>query len=221
MGRMTAPQSPSPYPPWAFRREDESDDRRFYDSPRLVVHVDEAAIKAITAYYGEALPENGVILDLMSSWRSHLPEGFRKQKLVGQGMNAVELAENPQLDERVVHDLNVDPKLPFADGTFDAAMVTVSVQYLTKPLEVFREVNRVLKPGASFHVVFSNRCFPTKAVAIWQRLSDEGHAELVASYFHHSGGWEAVEALDVSPRLGQDGDPVYVVRGRKRTLSAP
>jgi SAM-dependent methyltransferase len=177
--------------------------------------VDEAAVRAITAYYGKALPEDGVVLDLMSSWRSHLPEGFRKRKLVGQGMNAVELAENPQLDERVAHDLNADPTLPFADGTFDAAVVTVSVQYLTNPLAVFREVNRVLKPGASFHVVFSNRCFPTKAVAIWQRLDDEGHAELVASYFHHSGGWAPPEALDISPRLGQPSDPVYVVRGRR------
>ncbi len=215
MGRMTAPQSPSPYPRWAFRREDESDDRRFYDSPRLVVHVDEAAVKAIAAYYGEALPKDGVVLDLMSSWRSHLPEGAAYKKVVGLGMNAVELAENPQLGERVVHDLNVEPRLPFADGTFDAAVVTVSVQYLTRPVEVFREVCRVLKPGASFHVVFSNRCFPTKAVAIWQRLDDEGHAELVASYFHHSGGWETPEALDIGPRLGQPSDPVYVVRGRR------
>ncbi|MSQ14002.1 MAG: methyltransferase domain-containing protein [Dehalococcoidia bacterium] len=214
---MTTPTpQPSPYTPWAFRREDESDDRRFYDSPRLVVHVDEAAVKAITAYYSEALPGDGrIILDLMSSWRSHLPEGAAYKKVVGLGMNAVELAENPQLDERVVHDVNADPTLPFADETFDAAVVTVSVQYLTKPLEVFREVNRVLKPGANFHVVFSNRCFPTKAVAIWQRLGDEGHAELVASYFHHSGGWEVAEALDIGSRLGQSSDPVYVVRGRR------
>ena len=205
------------YEPYYFRREDEIDDRWFYREPRLVVHIDEYAISAIRDYFGRVLPHNGVVLDLMSSWRSHLPEGFPKRKLVGLGLNAAEMAENPQLDEHVVHDLNANQVLPFPDATFDAAMVTVSVQYMIRPVEVFREVNRVLSPDASFHVVYSNRMFPTKAVAIWQELDDAGHGKLVASYFANSGGWEKPELLDLSPRLGFYSDPVYVVAAKKES----
>ena len=110
-----------------------------------MVHIDEHAIAAVGEYFARKLPENGVILDLMSSWRSHLPEGFSTEKLVGLGLNATEMAENPQLDEWYVHDLNADPVLPFEDGSFDAAVVTVSIQYMVKPVEVFSQVNRVLK----------------------------------------------------------------------------
>ena len=207
---MTQPSTP--YPAWAFSREDESDDRRFYTEPRLVVHVDEHAVRAITAYYARVLPQGGALLDLMSSWRSHLPDSFPKKRLLGLGMNADEMAENPLLDEFVVQDLNRQPALPFPDASFEAAIVTVSVQYLTQPLDVFREVNRVLVPGGTFHVVFSNRCFPTKAVALWHALDDAGHAQLVASYFQRSGGWEPAAFEDLSPRIEPYSDPVYVVR---------
>ncbi len=203
------------YPVGSFRREDPSDDELFYEYARLVVHVDDDAVAAITKYLGAALPKNGVILDLMSSWRSHIPEDFPKQKLVGLGMNTVELAENPQLDERVVHNLNKDPQLPFADNTFDAAVVTVSVQYMTQPVRVFKEVNRVLKPGALFHVIYSNRMFPTKAVLIWQLMDDAQHGDLIASYFNNSTGWDEPKVLDVSPKSPSYSDPVYVVTAAK------
>ena len=160
----------------------------FYAEPRLVVHIDQFAIEAIGEYLSGALPSGGVILDLMSSWRSHLPEGQPRGKVVGLGLNAVEMRENPQLDESVVHDLNANPALPFRDDTLDAAILTVSVQYLTKPELVFGEVARVLKPGARFHVIFSNRMFPTKATAIWKALSDEDRGRLVGAYFRRSGG---------------------------------
>ena len=176
--------------PEFFRREDESDDRLFYTEPRLVVHIDEHAIAAVGEYFARKLPENGVILDLMSSWRSHLPEGFSTEKLVGLGLNATEMAENPQLDEWYVHDLNADPVLPFEDGSFDAAVVTVSIQYMVKPVEVFSQVNRVLKEGATFHVIYSDRAFPTKAVEVWQRLDDAGRARLIALYFSRLRGLE-------------------------------
>ena len=156
------------------------------------------------------------MLDLMSSWRSHLPEGFPKQRLVGLGMNSVELAENPQLDEGVVHNLNTSPELPFEDNLFDAAFVIVSIQYMVRPVEVFREVNRILKDGASFHVIYSNRMFPTKAVAVWQALNDPQKAQLVASYFASSEGWDTPKAIDISPRLDFQTDPVYVVTAKKR-----
>ena len=203
------------YPPEFFRRMDESDDRLFYTQPRLVVHIDDHAIASIGRYFSEALPENGVILDLMSSWRSHLPSDFHAERVVGLGMNDVEMRENPQLDEYVVHDLNAVPILPFDDAVFDAAMVTVSIQYMTSPVEVFADVRRILKDGAAFHVLYSNRMFPTKAVAVWQSLDDNRRGQLIGSYFTSSGGWEDLSLYDISPNTATYSDPVYVVAARK------
>ena len=203
------------YPPEFFRRMDESDDRLFYTEPRLVVHIDDHAIAAIGRYFSEMLPEGCVILDLMSSWRSHLPPDFRAGRVVGLGMNDVEMRENLQLDEYVIHDLNDAPCLPFDDAMFDAAMVTVSIQYMTRPVDVFTEVRRILKVGASFHVIYSNRMFPTKAVAVWQSLDDRRRGQLIGSYFTSSGGWEDIALYDISPNTGAHSDPVYVVSARK------
>ena len=204
-------QPEGPLGPEHFRRDDERPDVLFYAEPRLVVHIDRFAIEAIGEYLSGALPTGGAVLDLMSSWRSHLPEGPPRGKVVGLGLNGVEMRENPQLDDAVVHDLNATPNLPFRDGTFDAAILTVSVQYLTHPEKVFREVARALRPGARFHVIFSNRMFPTKATAIWKALSDGDRARLVGTYFRRSGGWGAPEARDISPRPGFYCDPDYVV----------
>lgn len=206
---------PFPYPPTFFEREDPSDDRRFYANPRLVVHVDDQAVTTITKYLKSALPKDGTILDLMSSWRSHLPEDVPFKKVTGLGLNAEELQQNPQLHERLVHDLNASPFLPLRDKSFDAAVLTVSIQYMVHPAEVFGEVLRVLKPGGSFHVLYSNRMFPTKAVSIWRSSSEEQWALLVSSYFRHSGPWQRVEPLDLSPRPRSYSDPVYVVRAVK------
>ena len=203
------------YPPEFFRRMDESDDRLFYTEPRLVVHIDDHAIAVIGRYFTETLPEDGVILDLMSSWRSHLPSDFRAGRVVGLGMNEVEMRENPQLDEYVIHDLNDDPRLPFDDAVFDSAIVTVSIQYMTSPVDVFAEVRRILKDGASFHVIYSNRMFPTKAVAVWQSLDDRRRGQLVGSYFTSSGGWEDISLYDISANTGAYSDPVFVVSARK------
>ena len=206
------PEKPeSPFGPEHFRRDDERPDAVFYAEPRLVVHIDQFAIKAIGEYLLGVLPSGGVILDLMSSWRSHLPESRPRGKVVGLGLNAVEMRENPQVDDALVHDLNANPTLPFRDDTLDAAILTVSVQYMTKPEQVFGEVARALKPGARFHVIFSNRMFPTKATAIWKTLSDVDRGRLVGAYFRRSGGWEEPEAKDITPRLGVYCDPVYVV----------
>ena len=194
-----------------FRRDDERPDALFYAEPRLVVHIDDHAIRAIGGYLSEELPSGGVILDLMSSWRSHLPEEQERGKVVGLGLNSVEMRENPQLDESVVHDLNASAALPFRDKAFDAVILTVSVQYLTRPEQVFSEVARVLRPGSRFHVIYSNRMFPTKATAIWKTLSDGDRAKLIGAYFRRSGGWGEVEARDISPRVGGYSDPVYVV----------
>ena len=217
---MEKGEGQSLYPPDMFRRHDESDDSLFYDEPRLVVHIDYPAIGAISAYFSEVLPRNSHILDLMSSWRSHMPHDLPISRLIGLGLNAIELNENPQLHDRIVHDLNADPKLPLEDCSLDAAVVTVSIQYMVKPVEVFREVNRVLIPGAAFHVIYSNRMFPTKAVAIWQSLDDKQRASLIASYFQNSGGWENIRALNISSQSPHYTDPVYVVVATKENPSS-
>jgi SAM-dependent methyltransferase len=161
------------------------------------------------------LPAGGRILDLMSSWRSHLPEGLRCREVVGLGMNGEEMADNPQLTRSIVHDLNRDPRLPFANGEFDGAVCAVSIQYVTRPLPAFGEVRRVLRPGAPFVVSFSNRCFPTKAVAVWLGGTDEQHLGLVRTYFEAAGGWMDVTEENRSPDHG--GDPLYAVWARRST----
>jgi SAM-dependent methyltransferase len=208
------------YPSSYFQRYDPTDDALFYDLPRKVVHIDDGAIAALGEIYAELLPTTGTLLDLMSSWRSHLPTAVTESPLlqvVGLGMNAEEMAENPQLARFVIHDLNREPRLPFEAGVFTAAVCAVSVQYLTRPIEVFRDVARVLAPGGRFVVSFSNRCFPTKAVAVWQATSDEQHVQLVGSYFRMAGGWDEPEGRARQP---DDGDPLFVVWARKSGAAA-
>lgn len=198
--------------PAAYERDDESSDDRFYLIPRKVVHIDDGAIAALGGLYAEVLPAGGRLLDLMSSWRSHLPIGFRARDVVGLGLNAEEMADNPQLTRAIVHDVNRDPRLPFGDAEFDGAACAVSVQYLLHPVRVFREVARVLRPGAPFVVSFSNRCFPTKATAIWLGMLDDEHVALVRSYFDAAGCFTDVRDEDRSP--GGYGDPLYAVWAR-------
>ena len=203
-----------PLPPAYFTRYDEHDDRLFYRSPRLTVHLDAPAVAALGQLFRETLPPQGLFLDLMSSYRSHFPPGLSAGHLVGLGLNAVEMRRNPQLDIIVVHDLNRTPILPFADAGFDGVVCSVSVQYLTRPLEVFAEVGRVLRPGAPFVVSFSNRCFPSKAVLIWMLASEQQRLQLVQTYFEHAGCFTDIKAMDCSPYRWM-GDPLYAVVGRR------
>ena len=203
-----------------FQRYDEAQDERFYEQPRLVTHIDEGAIAAVTQLYREFFPPDGAILDLMSSWVSHLPAEVTYRRVVGVGMNGVELAANERLHERIVVNLNRTPNLPFGAGEFDGAGICVSVQYLTQPVVMFREIGRVLRPGAPLVVSFSNRCFPTKAVAVWQALDDRGHGELVQRYFQAAGNWTDIQILDRSSRR-RGGDPLYAVVGRSTESVSP
>jgi SAM-dependent methyltransferase len=199
-------------PEEAFRRTDESPDEEFYRTPRLVTHIDEGAIAAVTQLYRELFPSGGEILDLMSSWVSHLPPEVEYRRVIGLGMNEVELRRNERLDSYAVQNLNTNPELPFGEAEFDGVGICVSIDYLTRPVEVLREVGRVLKSGAPLVVSFSNRCFPTKAVEIWHRLDDAGHVRLVEGYLREAGNFKNVRGLDRSPRR-MFGDPLYAVVG--------
>jgi SAM-dependent methyltransferase len=201
------------FPREYFRRYDESNDANFYSMPRKVVHIDEWAIAVLRKTYRNLLEDGGVWLDLMSSWRSHLPDDIQPERVVGLGMNAEEMTDNPQLDSQRVHNLNKNPRLPYDDKQFDAVLCAVSIQYLTQPITVFEEVNRVLKPGGRFIISFSNRCFPSKAVAIWLSTTDGQHIELVKRYFELSGNWENIQADEnTSPHH----NPLYIVYGTRK-----
>jgi SAM-dependent methyltransferase len=198
-------------PDHAFTKVDPSNDADFYVAPRLVTHIDDAAIAALTGYYRTALPAGGAIMDLMSSWVSHLPPEIAYAQVTGHGMNAAELAANPRLDRRFVQDLNRDAKLPLDDASLDAVTICVSVQYLENPVAVLSEIARVLKPGGAVHIAFSNRCFPTKAVMIWRMLSEADHARLVSLYLDRAslGDIQVHRLLD-----GRASDPMTVVSAR-------
>lgn len=197
----------------AFLKEDPSPDQLFYAAPRFVAHIDGNAIEAVTALYRDVLPVGGVILDLMSSWISHLPGDVVYGEVIGHGMNAMELKANPRLKRFFVQNLNENQVLPLEAESVDAAMICVSIQYLQKPVAVLRDLTRVLKRGGSVSITFSNRCFPTKAVAVWQALRDEDHAKLVTLYLEHA-GFAQVEA-HLLVEQGQKGiDPLWAVIGR-------
>ena len=198
-------------PPDAFAKLDNDDDLAFYAPPRLVTHIDAAATAALTGFYHSMLPAGGRLLDLMSSWVSHLPDDREYAEVVGHGMNAAELAANPRLTRWFVQNLNRAAALPLADNVFDAALCCVGVQYLQQPLAVLSEVRRVLAPGAKFTISFSNRCFPTKAVAIWRGLDMNGHAALVKLYLERAG----FTGIDVDLLAdGRTGDPLVAITGR-------
>eukprot|EP00878_Enallax_costatus_P002394 GHUV01002570.1.p1 GENE.GHUV01002570.1~~GHUV01002570.1.p1 ORF type:complete len:316 (+),score=33.46 GHUV01002570.1:158-1105(+) len=213
-----------PFRPEDFLRYDESDDSVFYGAPRFVYHIDDGAVKALTEFYAGVFPASGnddvAMLDVCSSWVSHYPPGYRAGRIVALGMNEEELSANKQVTEYVVHDLNLEPALPFPDNTFDIVTNAVSVDYLNKPLEVFQEIHRVLKPGGKAYMSFSNRCFPTKAIALWTATGDEDHIWIVGSYFHYSvpAGFEQPQCNDISPKGGLFGksDPMYVVWAEKK-----
>ena len=200
-----------------FARSDESPDILFYDQPRFVTHIDDGAIGSIRDYYASVMKEGDSVLDLCSSWISHLPEGLELGRVAGLGMNEQELSRNSRLTEFVVQDLNLQPKLPYDDESFDFVCNVVSVDYLNKPIQIFKEMHRVLKPGGTAIMSFSNRCFPTKAIAIWGQTDDSGHIWIVGSYYKFSAEWSDVKALDITERKeGQAfGDPMFVVQGTK------
>jgi SAM-dependent methyltransferase len=210
-------------PAWFFDRDDASSDRSFYAPTRLVTHIDDAAIAAVTALYAElgvdgSGPGEARVLDLMSSWVSHLATA--PAELVVLGMNAAELAANPMATARIVHDLNRDPLVPLPDSSVDAVLCCVSIDYLTRPVEVLAEVARVLRPGGPVVITFSNRCFPTKAVHGWLSTDDAGRGAIVVDYLRRAGGFTEPElTLRTPDERRYAGDPLYAVVARR--LGAP
>jgi SAM-dependent methyltransferase len=211
----------------AFGRLDESDDAQFYATDRFVSHLDSLALETVEKLIGELIvEENPVLLDLMAGWDSHIPEKLNPSKVVGLGLNRNELSENTSLSEIVVHDLNKDPILPFPNNTFDAVLNTVSVDYITKPVQVFREVGRILRPGGLFLVIFSNRMFPEKAVRVWKESSEDERVLLVEDFFKEASLFEKASVFvskgkprpenDKYSHLGIPSDPIYAVYADKR-----
>ena len=216
----------------AFSRRDEGDDATFYSRDRFVNHLDSFALDTVKKVIGQLVVEKKpVILDLMAGWDSHIPEKLRPFKVVGLGLNENELSRNTSLSEIVIHDLNKDPFLPFPDQTFDVVINTVSVDYMTQPLQVFREIGRILRPGGLFLVIFSNRMFPEKAVKVWIESSEEERVLLVEDFFQASGSFEkpSVFLSKCKPRPKDDkyyhkgipSDPIYAVYADKKGGNPP
>jgi len=209
-----------------FERKDETDDSRFYGAPRLVHHLDKTARELVRDFYSRFVKDGMTVLDLMSSWTSHLPEKVKPVAVHGLGMNKTELEQNPALTDIRTHDLNSDPLLPYESERFDIVVCTVSVEYLTQPIAVFSEVARVLKPGGPFLVTFSNRWFPPKAVGIWEKIHEFERMGLVMEYFLQSGLFANLGTYSMRglPRPKNDkyagdmlfSDPVYAVWGYRR-----
>jgi SAM-dependent methyltransferase len=203
------------FPVGFFDRGDDGDDAAFYAMPRLVTHIDDDAIAGVGALYRE-LAVDGDVLDLMGSWVSHFAAPPRRLRVLG--MNRMELDANLMAAERIVHDLNADPSIPLDDGGVDDAVCCASVDYLTRPVEVFADVARVLRPGGRFVCTFSNRVFPTKAIRGWLYASEEERCRIVVEYFHRSRGFEpAVVQRRTSP--DHPGDPLYAVWAKVSTTS--
>jgi SAM-dependent methyltransferase len=203
---------PPSYPDGFFDREDEQEDSIFYSVPRLVVHIDASTIDALTDAYRELLDEKNEVLDLMSSWVSHLPPEMSFPRVAGLGMNEAELEQNPRLHEFARQNLNLNPELPFPDSSFDAVLNAVSIQYLVRPVEVFQSAARILRPGGVHIIAFSHRCFPTKAIRGFRVLAPEERGRVVQTYFENAGGYEPPVFLDRSPHVG---DPLWIVMARR------
>jgi SAM-dependent methyltransferase len=215
-----------------FDRDDPSSDATFYGEPRICFHIDSFAVASLTKYY-ESLPPPKDALDFCSSHVSHYPDAWTSHvrenggRIAVMGMNAQELAKNPAATEFLVRDLNEDPTFPFEDNSFDVITNCVSVDYLTRPREVFAELGRILRPGGRAVMSFSNRCFPTKAIRIWRQTGDLDHVFIVGCYFRYTRDadgacvFDAPDGIDISPPSLGLTDPMFVVTARKRVPLRP
>lgn len=212
--------------PENFSRDDERPDTIFYQKPRFVSHLDSLALSTIEGLLVRLIPKDCHVLDLMASHDSHIRPEISPASVTGLGLNAEELAANEILTTRVVHDLNANPALPFSDESFDAVINTVSVDYIVHPLDIFREVARILKPDGRFLLIFSNRMFPPKTVNIWKQMNESQRWDLVKHYFQATGLFfvEGTFESKGKPRPTDDkyfsygipSDPVYAIWAKKK-----
>lgn len=244
-----------PYGSEDFKRADESPDTSFYTSPRFVAHIDDNAIGLLRRYYAQNLPASGRILDFCSSWISHFPEELEKAavaskrsadttandqerlhpechesgmlEVIGLGINARELSANPILRTSILQDLNTAPKIPANVAPLDASTCVVSIDYLTRPVEVLASLLEHTRPGGKVHLVISNRCFPTKAVGRWLKVSEEEKLQMVGDYLWWA-GWRNIEICTLNDGKAEVAassgimdwfsgrtDPLWVVRGTR------
>ncbi|MBT6727401.1 MAG: class I SAM-dependent methyltransferase [Deltaproteobacteria bacterium] len=201
-------------PEQLFTKEDSNDDNIFYTSPRLVKHIDENACQVLKNYYNQLLKDGDAVLDLMSSWVSHLPDHKHYSRVSGHGMNQIELQNNVQLTDFHIQNLNTEQQLPYGDEEFDLCMIAVSVQYLTSPVQVFKEIYRVLRPNGTCCVSFSNRMFPTKAILAWRMFTGEDQCRLVSWYFERTGEFREIQSEQLVSE-NSNFDPLYVVTAKK------
>ncbi|MEB3361516.1 MAG: methyltransferase domain-containing protein [Synechococcaceae cyanobacterium] len=207
---------------------DPTDDALFYAQPRYVHHLDGAFRARLTALYRERIPADAVVLDLMSSWVSHLPEEVTYQEVIGHGLNAEELRANPRLTRHWVQNLNVDQTLPLEDASLDVVLIVAGWQYLQYPEALAADLLRVIRPGGQLIVAFSNRLFFQKAPRIWAEGSDRDHLLSVAQVLVAQ-GWPRPQLLAEATRaegplgwIGGQGDPFFaVVAERPEAALAP
>jgi SAM-dependent methyltransferase len=203
-----------------FLRADQQDDGSFYAVPRFVYHIDEPAVASLTQYYRKVIPAGSSILDICSSWVSHYPLEFPSvmKRISATGMNALELRVNDQVNDWSPKNLNIEPKLTnYEDNSFDVVTCVVSIDYLINPIEVLNEVHRVLKPGGRVIFSQSNRCFQSKAIAMWLQMNDRQHLELINGYLQYAGGFKERNAYDITAEGGPDGyrDPMFIIEAVK------
>jgi hypothetical protein len=209
-----------PFSPKDFARKDQTVDTKFYSQPRLLYHIDEPAVASLTQYYRNNIPPGSDILDICSSWVSHYPLEFPETmgKICATGISEAELRFNVQLTGGYQQaNLNVDTKLPYPDNSFDIVTCVVSIDYMIDPITVLKEVHRVLRRGGKVIISQSNRYFPTKAIAMWLKMNDQQHLELINGFFQYACGFEPRRAFDISARLPDNGDrdPIFIVEAVK------
>lgn len=213
------------YPPQVFARDDEGSDAEFWAAPRFVHYVDVAARHSLKLHYGETLQEyadaedDGIaVLDVMASWASHYPD-MHYALAAGVGLQLEELQRNGLLDEHHVVDVNAAPKLNLPTAAFHLVTLAFSMDLVTQPLGLFSEMLRVLKPGGTCIVAFSNKVIPAKSTALWKASSSAEQAVVVADCFHWAQGdgcsFSDIVAYDLSPSPDGSTDYLYVVQARK------
>jgi hypothetical protein len=210
----------APFKPEDFFRSDQGADTSFYAVPKLVYHIDEPAVASLTQYYRNTIKDGSDVLDICSSWVSHYPLEFPDTmgKISATGISTLELQFNDQLTGGYKQaDLNVETKIPYPDNSFDVVTCVVSIDYLIDPVTVLKEAHRVLRKGGKVILSQSNRCFPTKAIAMWLKMNDRQHLELINGYFQYAGGFEPRKAYDITATLPDNGyrDPMFIIEAIK------